>query len=566
MLDQLYELQMDNGKRGEASERQKTEEEIAHEEREKLIRQEKARLAQLADISEARKKSKTDDNKDGFMVKYDSSGVLMNAEKLKKGRIKVVRIGSSDEEYESESDDLDEDKEEDDFDEMVNGDEQMDLPPSSSKNTATDAEMEIQKRSQNAELPFVIDLPQNYESLKKLLDAQSDANCEVFIKRLIKLYHPSLCEGNKSRLGRLFILLLRYYDDLSKERETKIALFGYIARGLYYLMKFNVEHSARCIRALLRQQYAQHARAPHEMFTFRCIAFLKLVLILYPVRDVFHPVVSPTLAFACRLVSTARMCSIKDIARMLLMYNTCDGLYRYLPEVIAFLHGVLLMAVENSEDEHCPTTTFPISLPHRRILFVTDDCSMIEIPSQLDIKQIFIDDTDSFEENNKNRLCVLNIAFTVLYRPLLGLLSRLPRNLYPSQLLTELSALESFIIAQSSRNLLKQLQRPVKQKKMLDLLEPRFDENYNIEKAHYEKNTAKKSRKVEIKQLTKKYKKELRGTVRELRRDNQFLNREKRKEMLESDKARKEKTKWLISTLQGQESEYKKNAYMKQKL
>ncbi|EJW81659.1 hypothetical protein WUBG_07433 [Wuchereria bancrofti] len=540
---------MDNGKRGEASERQKTEEEIAHEEREKLIRQEKARLAQLADISEARKKSKTDDNKDGFMVKYDSSGVLMNAEKLKKGRIKVVRIGSSDEEYESESDDLDEDKEEDDFDEMVNGDEQMDLPPSSSKNTATDAEMEIQKRSQNAELPFVIDLPQNYESLKKLLDAQSDANCEVFIKRLIKLYHPSLCEGNKSRLGRLFILLLRYYDDLSKERETKIALFGYIARGLYYLMKFNVEHSARCIRALLRQQYAQHARAPHEMFTFRCIAFLKLVLILYPVRDVFHPVVSPTLAFACRLVSTARMCSIKDIARMLLMVRIVGSFVeeskRYLPEVIAFLHGVLLMAVENSEDEHCPTTTFPISLPHRRILFVTDDCSMIEIPSQLDIKQIFIDDTD---------------------RPLLGLLSRLPRNLYPSQLLTELSALESFIIAQSSRNLLKQLQRPVKQKKMLDLLEPRFDENYNIEKAHYEKNTAKKSRKVEIKQLTKKYKKELRGTVRELRRDNQFLNREKRKEMLESDKARKEKTKWLISTLQGQESEYKKNAYMKQKL
>ncbi|KAK6102119.1 Nop14-like family protein [Brugia pahangi] len=582
----FFELQMDSGKRGQASERQKTEEEIAHEEREKLIRQEKARLAQLADISEAKKKSKTDDNKEGFVVKYDNSGVLMNAEKLKKGRIKLVRIDSSDEEDESESDDLDEDKEEDDFDAMVNGDEQMDLPPSSSENAATDAEMEIQKRSQNAELPFVIDLPQNYQNLKKLLDAQSDANCEVFIKRLIKLYHPSLREGNKSRLGRLFLLLLRYYDDLSKEREAKIALFGYIARGLYYLMQLNVEHSARCMRALLRQQYAQHARAPREMFTFRCIAFLKLVLILYPVRDVFHPVVSPTLAFACRLVSTARMCSIKDIARMLLMIRIVGSFVeeskRYLPEVIAFLHGVLLMAIENSDDEHCPTTTFPISLPHRRMLFVTDDCSMIEIPSQLDMKQIFVDDTDSFEETNKNRLCVLNIAFTVLcrfsflysnligfsiiFRPLLGLLSRLPRNLYPSQLLTELSALESFITAQSSRNLLKQLQRPAKQKKMLDLLEPRFDEKYNIEKAHYEKNTAKKSKKVEIKQLTKKYKKELRGTVRELRRDNQFLNREKRQEMLESDKARKEKTKWLISTLQGQESEYKKNAYMKQKL
>lgn len=60
---------------------------------------------------------------------------------------------------------------------------------------------------------------------------------------------------------------------------------------------------------------------------------------------------------------------------------------------------------------------------------------------------------------------------------------------------------------------------------MLDLLEPRFEENYDAERAHHNKNVAKMSKKVEIKQLTKKYKKELRGTVRELRRDNQFLNR-----------------------------------------
>ncbi|VDK83522.1 unnamed protein product [Onchocerca ochengi] len=303
------------------------------------------------------------------------------------------------------------------------------------------------------------------------------------------------------------------------------------------------------MRALLRQQYALHARAPRQMFTFRFIAFLKLVSTLYPIRDAFHPVVSPTLAFACRLVSTARICNIKDIARMLLMVKMLSSFVeenkRYLPEVIAFLHGVFLMAVESEDNERCPAATFPISLPHRRMLFISDDCSSIEIPSQLDAVQVFDDNIN---------------------RPLLGLLSRLPRNQYPIQLLTELSALESYITAQSSRNSLKQLKRPVKEKKMLDMLEPRFEENYDIEKAHYTKNMAKKSKKVEIKQLTKKYKKELRGTVRELRRDNQFLNREKRQEMFENDKARKEKTKWLISTLQGQESDYKKNIYMKNKL
>lgn len=47
---QFYNLQMDSGKRGEASERQKTVEEIAHEEREKLVRQEKARLAGMDQV------------------------------------------------------------------------------------------------------------------------------------------------------------------------------------------------------------------------------------------------------------------------------------------------------------------------------------------------------------------------------------------------------------------------------------------------------------------------------------------------------------------------------------
>lgn len=41
---------MERGKRGVASERQKTEEEKAYEERERLIRQEKARLALMEEV------------------------------------------------------------------------------------------------------------------------------------------------------------------------------------------------------------------------------------------------------------------------------------------------------------------------------------------------------------------------------------------------------------------------------------------------------------------------------------------------------------------------------------
>ncbi|VDN43374.1 unnamed protein product, partial [Gongylonema pulchrum] len=131
------------------------------------------------------------------------------------------------------------------------------------------------------------------------------------------------------------------------------------------------------MRALLRQQYALHSRAPREMFTFRAIAFMKLASNLYPVGEGFHPVISPLIAFACRLISTVRICNIRDAARALLLVRILGSYFaaskRFLPEAIAFLHGIFLVAVENTDDERSPTATFPVSLPHRRMLFITSD-------------------------------------------------------------------------------------------------------------------------------------------------------------------------------------------------
>lgn len=58
---------------------------------------------------------------------------------------------------------------------------------------------------------------------------------------------------------------------------------------------------------------------------------------------------------------------------------------------------------------------------------------------------------------------------------------------------------------------------------MLPLLEPFIDETICIGKKAAKKTS--KNKKAEMKLLTKRYKRELRGAVRELRRDNEFLKR-----------------------------------------
>ncbi|CAI9613987.1 unnamed protein product [Staurois parvus] len=61
----------------------------------------------------------------------------------------------------------------------------------------------------------------------------------------------------------------------------------------------------------------------------------------------------------------------------------------------------------------------------------------------------------------------------------------------------------------------------------------------------------------ERKKLIHKHKRELKGAVREIRRDNQFLARVKLSETMERDAERKRKVKELFNSLSTQEGEWK---------
>ncbi|NXT25202.1 NOP14 protein, partial [Syrrhaptes paradoxus] len=61
----------------------------------------------------------------------------------------------------------------------------------------------------------------------------------------------------------------------------------------------------------------------------------------------------------------------------------------------------------------------------------------------------------------------------------------------------------------------------------------------------------------ERKQLIHRHKRELKGAIREIRKDNQFLARMQLSEIMERDSARKRKVKELLGSLAAQEGEWK---------
>lgn len=112
-------------------------------------------------------------------------------------------------------------------------------------------------------------------------------------------------------------------------------------------------------------------------------------------------------------------------------------------------------------------------------------------------------------------------------------------------------------IVEYGRSVKQKFLRPttVAPKKNFAFLEPRVESNFNPERKSNSKN---KGTNREKQKLMHKYKREMRGAVRELRRDALFLNRQQLQDQMERDAERKRKTKNLMASLMGQEAEYKK--------
>ncbi|KAL3110671.1 hypothetical protein niasHT_017549 [Heterodera trifolii] len=153
----------------------------------------------------------------------------------------------------------------------------------------------------------------------------------------------------------------------------------------------------------LHSKSARLASSP----SFVQVTFLQLVAKLFPSEARFHPILTPTIAFASELVGNTRICSIGQCARLIfLCAQMCDWFCRrprFFPEVLAFLLGALQLCCESKNEAKevpFPSMNFPISLPHRQMLFVPPKESTTGTFGNLSLAQIFHPNIGDLEAEN----------------------------------------------------------------------------------------------------------------------------------------------------------------------
>ncbi|VVC31959.1 Nucleolar protein 14 [Cinara cedri] len=574
-------------RRGMASDKLKSEEEIAREEKKRLEKLESERLKRMKGIKddEIIKHRSADDLDDGFdfgddeiqPLAYDSEGKPLNC-----GDLVPVNEDNDANYKENEmnsEDDVDEENE--NSDEMSSDEELVDDIENNLDNDMSDLKEEneisddeetkkvlIEKEKKKTtklftqklkekklimdearkQLPFTFTVPESYEEFEETLENKTIAEQIVIIGRMIKVNHPSLGNDNRSNLQRFYPYLLQYLNDNSHSIDGW-KILNSLSPYLYDLTQFFPEYAAKCLIEVLKEKHTDFVQSTPKQITSDMLIFLKLVPLLYPPSDYYHPVCTCAVMIACEILSLTRIKNRSDIALCLLLTTILLEYIqlskRYIPETVNILRGFLLMATENSSVSYVQQFR-----PNMKMLIIQNNEIPTEWPTKLSIHEIFnerdIDNTFKLTSLYITldlvcrfcKLCEGIPSVQEIWNPHLSIINSLRIESDKMNEQIDKTKIQLQIIDKK----LEKLQTLSNKPKALRLYEPRIQKIYDGRTFKMQSKE-----KAERSKLQHRIKREMKSAVREIRKDNSFLSKLKYHEQTKSDMERRQKVKQIYS-------------------
>uniref|UniRef100_A0A665WVE9 NOP14 nucleolar protein homolog (yeast) n=1 Tax=Echeneis naucrates TaxID=173247 RepID=A0A665WVE9_ECHNA len=531
--------------KAQPSERMKTLEELAKEEREKLQKLEADRLRRMmgdevGDNAQSQIHISADDLNDGFILdKEDKKTLSYQDEEEEEGE-------EEDEEEEDGHSDLESEQESED------GESKQENEDTSvkSKKSLSKEEVKAQQEAAKAELPYTFTAPETYSDLKALLCGHNPDNQRLIVARTQKCNHPSLAVGNKLKLQKLFGFLLEYIGELANRTPPELITIDKLIPELYALCQMFPEAACKAMQTILgdaghSMEEVLEVKGRAAFPTLDMLIYLKVTALLFPTSDFRHPVTTPALLYMSQGLTKCPVRSLQDVTSGLVL--CCLALEyvsfskRFLPELINFLTGTLHLAVKDKTSLGSYTVVPPFRPSGKNTDLLVPALDALHLWDMFHRLMCLFTCLDLVK-----RCCLLYkdlISFQHIFQPIRTLLSK---HLSAQSLPEPLQAIGVATVTHS--RLVFEKKKPIP----LKLLTPKI-----VEVLDYGKKRGSNREEREQERLKHKYKKEFKGALREIRKDSRFLAREKLNEVMNRDAERKRKVKELFGSLATQEGEWK---------
>lgn len=607
-FDKNFDLQVKKlaqDKRAQPADRTKTEEEIIEEESKKLKELEEKRQKRMRgeEVSDSDEDSEDDKKKPGKREESDEEDDEEEAFGLGTG-IKTrptatelgfddeddfvieddlvasgsdLELADSDEESQEDSDDEDEsdaEVEEEEDDEFTKGL----LNEEESRNpifTATATKAADIERGDDDGLPFTFPCPESVEELLEITTKYPHQHTPKIVQRIRALYHPKLDSKNKEKLSNFASALVDYVaSPWDPESSAPFFVIESIVRHIHSLAKmFPVE---------IGKQFRHHIEEMEQerplALTPSDLVLLSAVASIFPTSDHFHQVVTPAMLSIGRYLGQRVPQNLGHYATgtylsiLSLQYQQISK--RYVPEAMNFTLNSLssLAPVPTTQllgqfPVHKPPTGCRIekasSVKLRKLRF--EDCLADTDKKQQQALQAAILNTSLQVIDAAADLWTGKEAFIETFEQALEVVHHLNgkacRSHLPASLLESSAKLEAKLnrmlrLSQMSRRPLElHHHRPLAIKTFV----PKFEDTFDPDK-HYDPDRER----AELAKLKKEHKRERKGAMRELRKDANFMAREKLRVKKAKDEAYEKKFKRLVAEIQSEEGK-EANAYEREK-
>ncbi|KAF9900264.1 nucleolar complex protein 14 [Linnemannia zychae] len=441
-----------------------------------------------------------------------------------------------------------------------------------------------------AELPFTFPCPTSLGHFMTIIDGIDMKDIPTVVHRIRALYHPKLSPQNKEKMQVFYPVLLDYIFQISvSESKFPAAALNTLVRHIYAMTSQLGDHATSCILGFLeafeselQMDLASGTRSgfPHS----DKLTFLRVLGQIYSTSDYQHQVITPAQFLMSQYLGQCQVGSVKDIASGLMLCNLFLDYQalskRVVPEAINFLSSSLVYLAPKgtfSDDVSVLPGSFPIQDVNKATLqMTTKGLKSVEV-ERLSIDMFKM--KDSALENNTYRVAAMSAAadillkyailyasttaFTEMFQGPLELLSKLSTSVpeFSATLKKQLTKTQDRIqklqgFSTDSRTPLQlQAHKPVP----IASYVPKFEEGYSLDK-HYDPDVER----AQAHKLQVQYKKEKKGAIRELRKDAQFVAREKLRVQREKDTEYNAKIKGIMSGLEADQGEKNAEARMKQ--
>lgn len=392
-------------------------------------------------------------------------------------------------------------------------------------------------------------------SLKSLLEKHDYAGIK-----------QSIFGTSRDNLVTSFNFILEHIDFLFKKPVISDS-WHFVSKLSSILFEINqkcADETAKVMFTVLKKKERDFNDNIKSELTTDMLIFLKLVPLLFPTSDYYHPVATPSTVLICQILSQNTCKTLNCISKglflttLMLEYITLSN--RYCPEVMNFLRNVLYVAVPNFEDL-CP----PVNIKNKILtlsISYRNECIKDE---KLQLPWSFT--TDNVVDSDETKLSVIYATLKILFAysshydkfstlsaiwsPICNLLEKLPVDQYPKNIETKIESLKDRINVICNRSL-QYLVGVKKRPKALRLYEPNIRPVIDGRSFRIVSQA-----KLEKEKLVHQYKREMKGALREIRKDKNFLARVKMTEQAKKDAERREKVKRIFGWGQNQQSEFK---------